>query len=110
MNYGFTVASTILPNVLQEALVDVWTLEDCEEKYGEDTINDDGHICVGEENQSGGCFVSVSMLGTISIIRPSTNLWSVQFGAPFGILQKATGGSRFFLIYHELHWVYIFTP
>ena len=90
LNYGFTVASTILPNILQEALFDVWTLEDCEERYGEETINDDGHICVGEENQSGGCFVSQCFYArhhqynsfTPQIYGP------YNFGAPFAGVQR----------------------
>ncbi len=46
-----------LPNILQEANVDVYTQQQCSNMWSSVPIGD-YHICVGDHGNAGGCNVS----------------------------------------------------
>ena len=48
--------SVVLPDILQEAEVDVMSNDDCNDIYGGGI--DDSQICVGVTGSIGACFVS----------------------------------------------------
>ena len=49
--------SNNLPDVLQEAEITVYTLEECEDAFGANDIDDNEHVCVGLSGTSGACNV-----------------------------------------------------
>ena len=57
--FGADSASSI-PDVLQEAEITVFTLEECEDAYSEPAIEDNEHVCVGVLGEKGSCNVSVA--------------------------------------------------
>ena len=47
------------PNVLQEANVGVYTIGECEDLHGAGAIENNEHVCVGVQGESGSCNVSM---------------------------------------------------
>ena len=45
------------PNILQEANIDVFTIEECEELHGANDIENNEHVCVGVTGEAGSCNV-----------------------------------------------------
>ncbi len=76
----------VLPDILQEASVGVYSTEKCVEMFAEvggADINP-GHVCVGEEGLSGACSVS------IKVSYPMTPSWSLILWHPLGPLSPDT--------------------
>ena len=48
-----------MTNDLQEANIDVYTIDECEAVWGESEIEDNEHVCVGMEGK-GACIVSLN--------------------------------------------------
>ena len=47
--------------MLQEAEITVYTLEECEDVFGADEIEDNEHVCVSLTGERGACNVSESL-------------------------------------------------
>ena len=56
LQYILISGELVLPDILQEAQVDVMPNDDCNDLYGGSI--QDSMICVGVPGESGGCFVS----------------------------------------------------
>ena len=55
-----SAGSLVLPDILQEAQIDVMPNDQCNDLYGGRIT--DSMICVGVTGEIGGCFVSLSVM------------------------------------------------
>ena len=50
------------PSILQEANVGVYTIEECEDLHGAGDIENNEHVCVGLQGETGACNVSILII------------------------------------------------
>ena len=49
-------------SILQEANVGVYTIEECEDLHGVGDIENNEHVCVGLQGETGACNVSIRII------------------------------------------------